>query len=871
MTTHTPAFIARFFEQRMEPVVAFVYRRYWLVIVAAILVTLVALYSLIGGLVVEGGPKLRVNTDLSSLIPQNYKSVESLNKIKAKVAGIDKLEILIQSDDFESSLRFGEHLLPLLMALENPATGEPYLSTIEYRQDVEFFERNQLLFLSQNTLLDLKTSLEDRIQEEKNKINPLFVDDLFADDDESDAEGGVTLEELEARYEAQVPKEYLATDDGSVLMLRCFPFGSSLNLSFAQSLYNTVEDLIARENPASFHPSMFVELGGEVRNRVEEYTVITTDAVRNLGGGMLLQILLITFFFRQPLYLNRRKSLLGKAAALVTGSARQLIAAVMLAIPLLLSIIWTFGLARLAIGGLNTITVFLFVILFGMGIDFGIHTYSRYLETRLSGAGVLESLETTILKTGAGICTAAMTTAAAFFTLMVADFKGFSDFGFIAGTGILLSMTAMLVLLPAFVTLGEKLKVIHAVRVTLPVGDEADRRPLKHYRSVLIGAVAVGVVVAVFVPRLSFEYDFRDLRANLPELQGVKAKIHDLKVDAEGEDLGSPAVILADSHEDLLELVEVLDSLKARDTEFPTIEKVESIFDKLPHDQDEKLGIIRDIRRLVDEEALDVVQGEDRERIVKLRRALEVDEPFTLDQTPLSVKRKFFGKDGSIGEFVLIYPSVLLRDGKNSIEFARDLQSLSTMDGIETPSGKTYYASSGSVVAADMLLLMQRDSKIAISLTTAMIVLLLFLNFRSVKPTLLVLCPLAVGFLVLWGIQLAFGIKYNLFNMVVLPVIIGYGVDDGVHIMHRYFEEGVGSLRRVIRTTGFAVIMTTITTSAGFAGLIFVRHGGLKSMGSLAVIGLMITMLTSLIVLPAALQWYELRHRPGKPDADDRS
>jgi predicted RND superfamily exporter protein len=365
--------------------------------------------------------------------------------------------------------------------------------------------------------------------------------------------------------------------------------------------------------------------------------------------------------------------------------------------------------------------------------------------------------------------------------------------------------------------------------------------------------------VAFFVPKLSFEYDFRDLRANLPGLQGVKAKIHDLKMDAEGEDLGSAAVILADSHEDLLELVEVLDTLKARDTEFPTIAKVESIFDKFPQDQEEKLTIIRQIRRLVDEEALDVVRGEDRERVVKLRRALDVDEAFTLDQTPLSVKRKFIGKDGRIGEFVLIYPSVLLRDGKNSIEFSRDLQSLSTMDGIQTPSGKTYYASSGSVVAADMLLLMQRDSKIAITLTTVMIVLLLFLSFRSVKHTLFVLSPLAVAFLALWGVQLLFGIKYNLFNMVVLPVIIGYGVDDGVHLMHRYLEEGAGSLRLVLRTTGWSVVMTTLTTSAGFAGLILVRHGGLKSMGSLAVIGLMIAMLVSLTVLPAALQWSEVR------------
>ncbi|MCZ6778004.1 MAG: MMPL family transporter, partial [Acidobacteria bacterium] len=670
----------------------------------------------------------------------------------------------------------------------------------------------------------------------------------------------------ERRYEARVPSQYRATDDGSILMLRTYPFGTSLNLELAQSLYTTVENLIAEMDPASYHRSMFVELGGEVRNRVEEYRVITTDALRNLVGGMTLQVLLLILYFRQPLRLGRFRTIFGKTAGLVTGVLRQLIGAILIAVPLVLSIIWTFGIASLVVGGLNTITVFLFVILFGLGIDFGIHTYSRYLETRLEGGDVLTSLEAAVIKTGGGIVTAAFTTAAAFYALMVADFKGFSDFGFIAGTGILASMVAMLLLLPAFVTLGEKLGVIHAVSVTVGDPKPLDTRPIRGYRPVVIGALVLVGVVLLFVPQLSFEYNFRNLRSNLPGLQGVKAKIHDLKMDAEGEDLGSSAVVLADNPEDLVALVEVLDSIRVHDTDFPTIQKVESIFDKFPQDQEEKLGIIREIRTTVDEEALDVVTGEDRERLLRLRTALDVDTPFTLDDVPLSTKRKFVGRDGTIGNFAFVYPSVLLRDGLNSIEFASDLNSLSSMEGITVPSGRTYFASSGSIVAADMLLLMQRDSKVAITLTSVVIVIALFIAFRSVTHTLLVVSPLVVGFALLWALQLLFGIKYNLFNMIMLPVIIGYGVDDGVHLLRRYLEEGAGSLRRVMKTTGWAVVMTTMTTSAAFGGLIFVRHGGLQSMGKLAVTGLFLVMLAALVFLIAALQWWEVRGGPLKPE-----
>jgi predicted RND superfamily exporter protein len=852
-------------DRLLQAAVTLVYRRFWLVILMALIVTIVALYALVGGLVVEGGPKLSVNTDLSSLLPEDYQSVRTLNEIRAHVAGIDKLETLIQSDDFDASLRFAHDLIPRLLELKNPATNEPYIANVEYRNEVEFFERNQLLLADIETLREIRTSVDNRVQREKNRINPLFVDDLFGDEPDASADSDeLTLEELEERYEQQVPSEYLATADGSILMLRSYPFGTSLNLEFARRLYQTVEDLIAEMEPSRYHPSMFVELGGEVRNRVEEYQVVTTDALRNLVGGMTLQILLIVLFFRQPLRLGRFRTVFGKAVGFVTGISRQLIAAILIAVPLVLSIIWTFGIASLVVGGLNTITVFLFVILFGLGIDFGIHTYSRYLETRLEGGNVLASLEAAVVRTGSGIVTAGVTTAAAFYALVVADFKGFSDFGFIAGTGILASMVAMLLLLPGFVTLGEKVGVIHAVRVTVGDPTPSDTRPIRWHRIALIAAVGLVVVVLPFVPQIGFEYDFRDLRANLPGLQGVKAKIHDLKMDAEGEDLGSPGVILADNHEDLVALVEVIDSIRVHDTDFPTIHKVESIFDKFPQDQQAKLEIIRAIRTTVDEEALDLVTGEDRERLLRLRGALDVDSPFTLDDVPLSTKRKFVGRDGTIGNFVFVYPSVLLRDGRNSIEFARDLHSLSTMDGITVPSGRTYFASSGSVVAADMLLLMQRDSAIAIALTSVVILIALFLAFRTIKRTLLVAFPLLTGFALLWAIQLVFGIKYNLFNMVVLPVFIGYGVDDAVHLLRRYLEEGVGSVRRVLKTTGWAVLMTTLTTSAGFAGLIFVRHGGLQSMGKLAVTGLFVVMLAALVALPAALQWLEAREQPPK-------
>jgi len=105
------------------------------------------------------------------------------------------------------------------------------------------------------------------------------------------------------------------------------------------------------------------------------------------------------------------------------------------------------------------------------------------------------------------------------------------------------------------------------------------------------------------------------------------------------------------------------------------------------------------------------------------------------------------------------------------------------------------------------------------------------------------------------------GMKLNFFNIVVLPSVIGIGVDNGVHIYHRYLEEGPGSLYYVLKNTGLAISMTTLTTIAGYSGLILANHPGLNSIGDLAVIGIISTYVTAMILLPALLQFFE-KKRP---------
>ena len=144
-----------------------------------------------------------------------------------------------------------------------------------------------------------------------------------------------------------------------------------------------------------------------------------------------------------------------------------------------------------------------------------------------------------------------------------------------------------------------------------------------------------------------------------------------------------------------------------------------------------------------------------------------------------------------------------------------------------------------------------------VALTLLLIVVFKLVILRRVKWVLLALLPLASSFLWLFGIMELFGWQLNFYNLVVLPTILGIGDDSGIHIVHRYLEEGRGSIGRVMRSTGEHVAVSAFTTMIGFGGWLLSMHPGLHSIGQLAVVGIGLTLVAALVFLPALLQWGE--------------
>lgn len=767
--------------------------------------------------------KLPLKSDLDDLLPDSFASVRAMHRMRDEVGGSGRLSVVLETKDFAAARRFAADLEPRL-------TASPSVKYVQYRHNAAFYRRNALLFLDPPTLDSLQDAIRRAIDQRKQQLNPLLVDDLFGDP-AAKTEAADELAKWEEKYKAKEPKEYYTNADSTVLMVDVFPERTQSGMTATRTMLRTVQASVEALHPASYAPDMRVWYGGSMKNRLDEFDVVKHDILGTAIYGVLGVFLLIALYFR------------------------SLIAGALISITLLFSLAWTFGVTYLVIGELNTITGFMFVILFGLGIDYGIHTFARYDESRREGLPPQQAMQRMVCQTGTAVATTALTTAAAFYLLMVMHFKGFSQLGFIAGTGVMFAFLAMVMVLPAMIFAAERLGLLRFAPAPAGAGTMV-RRVIPYARWIVIGALALTVAGGILAPRLGFEYDFTNLRAISAERQIVGEKTSGIATLSE-----SPAIVLADSRDEVESIVTAVRQQMRRDTLSPTVESVQSIFSLVPADQGLRLARIHAIRSLVDAEAKGVLKGEEKKRLDRLYPYLEVDRPFTWDDVPVEDKRQFLNTSGQVGNFVFIYPSVPLRDGRNAIAFREDIGT------IRTDAGKVFYAASSNIISAEMLVLMLKEGRWAFAMSVAAVYLLVLLDFRSLRSSLLVMAPLVVGFAWISGFMYLDGLKLNIFNLVVLPSIVGIGVDNGVHLYHRYQEEGPGSIWFVLRRTGMAITMTTLTTLVGYSGLIFASHPGLKSIGRLSVIGIGTTFVTAVVLLPAVLQLLENRRAKMPPVA----
>jgi len=845
--------MGRFFRS-LRPFIRWVVRRAGWVVAVGLVGSALGIY---------GAQHLRIDPDFANLIPDRFPSVQALERIRATVGGGEtSVDLAIESPSFEANVAFAEALIPRALALQGARYEEPYFIRTELRRDTEFLQENALYFATNAELDQLETYLDEKIEEAKLEANPFFFD--LDDEEEEDLEADPQAEEMGEAYDNIVGQEYRVSPDSTILVVRFFPAGSSTNIRYIESLYGDFERLIAEMDPASYHPEMATTLAGRLWRQRIEVRAITDDVLGSFGAGVLGVLLTVVVYFFYKSYRARAGQGFDRRV-FASELVRTPVMALLIGLPLLMSLTWTFGIAYLAFGALNLMTSTLGLVLFGLGIDYGIHFYARYTEERGSGLPVVDAVEQTFESTGQAITVGALTTAAALYVLVMADFKGFSEFGLIAGTGVLFALVAMIVVMPALLALFERIRLLNLGGTSSPLAGASGRRRFPAARGLVLGSLAAVVASVLLIPRISFEYRFGELEPTYPEWVAVNSKV--------GEGFSTrgrrnPAYVVVDDPAEVPAVMAALhDKIEqdttqriiGADTFTTTILSVESLQERFPLErqaQERKLARIAAIRARLSDPFIEAEASDD---LDKLRRAAGTSAPIPLDSVPDFLTKQFTSKTGELGGFIVIYPAVGLSDGRLSMAFAEDVGT------IVTEEGRTYHASSTSIVAADMLRLMQHEAPLMVLATFVIVAVLMWANFGQVRWALLALLPLVVG--VLWMLLLmeVFAMRLNFYNLVVLPAVLGIGNDAGAHLVHRYREEGPGSILAVLRSTGEHVTMGAVTTMIGFGGLLLSFHPGLNTIGELAVVGIGTTLLAALIFLPALLQWLE--DRKVQPDA----
>jgi predicted RND superfamily exporter protein len=823
----------------LQPIVKFNIRHpFWVVCVSVALAVIASFYAL----------KLTVDTDIANLLPSTHPNVQALNQLQEIAGGETEMKVAIKSPDFEANIAFAELLAERSMELYYPRRDFNYFNRVEFRRDTEVLKDNSLYLATKGELEEIIDFLEDEIEKARQEANPFFVDflDDFDDDDEFE-ESESNIDRFQQNYENLIPSEYPMSEDSTLVILTLYPTGPQSDIRYLEDMFAAYGSLIAELDPMSFHPEMEVQFGGRLKRHLNEFESIMNDVFSSFALGISSVILLVMLYFWFKKLINYRRGARQKQKhSLFQHIIRMPVPILIIGIPLVISLTWTFGITYLYLGVLNTMTSVLFVILFGLGIDYGIHYYARYIEFRASGKNVENSILEAYQKTGTAIFVSAITTASALFILMFAEFRGFSEFGFIAGLGIMLALICMLFVMPAVLVILDRWRWILLIKRSEENNKSMLIRRYPYARTAVILGILVSVIILSLSGTLRFEYQFNKLEPVFEEYQ----QFREFTSPAEENSRRNPAYIIADSDDEVFEILAVLRERKNSNPQ-TMIEDVEALQERFPPNEElanEKLDYLATIRQLLQNSFLVNQQSE---TLDVLRRGSATTEPLDENLIPDFLKNRFTTREGEIGRFIIIYPNEGLSDGLKSIAFKEEISE------VKLENGKVYHAASTSIVAASMLELMRSESPYMVVATFVIVFIFVLFSFGNLRWSLIALIPLIIGLLWLFGVMMIFGLKFNFYNLVVLPAILGIGCDNGIHLAHRFRDEGRKNMWEVLSSTGQHITIGSFTTMLGFAGLLFTTHPGLQSIGIMAVVGIGMTLFTALTFLPSMVQVLE--------------
>jgi hopanoid biosynthesis associated RND transporter like protein HpnN len=694
----------------------------------------------------------------------------------------------------------------------------------------------------------------------------------------------LAVERFNAGESAPIPWEDLLFEDvgpdpDSPQLLFVRPAGDLAQMEPVQRALDTIRAMPREIEP---RPGLRVRVTGDRAVHTEEMSLIAKEVTLSAGASLLLVLLVLLYCLR---------SLRLVAATLLT---------------LLVGLAWTAGLAGIAVGQLNAITSAFAVLYIALGVDFGIHFALGFLERCGLGEARLPALGTTGRNVGSSLLLCALTTATGFYSFIPTDYSGVADMGIICGTGVLFGFLATLTVYPALIALGlgEPRSSTASSRQRFEI--DLPTFPARRPRVVCIAAAIVTIACSATLFRVRFDTNTQAVRD--PRVESVQA-LEDLIADHE-RSVWTIDVLTKDLAE--------ARALEPRLEALEGVHHVNTVDSFLPDDQEDRFATFERMRSDLTQpyELSDDESGEGFDRVTALEIAIEgygveLDIDADLrgglgDDAPLVVaaerlrgalldlharlgsevdasdvealEEDVFGELGSLIDDVLealpkrtvtlddlpgdLKRRYLAPDGRARVEVF-SASDLGEPGALERFSDLIHAVrpDAGGPAAGTVALARAMTASLRQALATAVVVitLLLLVLWRSVKYTLVTLTPLLIGSVTTAAVSVFADIHFNFANIIVLPLILGIGVDSGIHLVHRH-RMGLANGENLLATsTARAVLYSALTTIAGFGTLAFSNHLGIASLGQMLVVGVGLMLLANVIVLPAVLKLLDAR------------
>ena len=783
--------------------------------------------------------RMTIKSDLTNLLPAGQRSVKDLVAVQQRARAFGTVQVVVEAATAAEREQAAAGLLERFAKLDADLVNQISVDDGPLRR---YGWANRYLFAELEDLEAAREGLKDKILQARLDANPLFIsldDAPAAPARDRLAELGDKLAEAEAK--AKQPTRRLSADGRLQLITVQTTFAGSDNRR-AKRLIGAIERAV--DEVRAGVPSLVVGLSGNITFSLYEH-----DSVLD-GMTLSLLITVVLCAIALLLYYRSGRIVLAMLWALAVG------------------VVATFAVAWAMIGHLNVMTAFLFAIVVGNGINAALILVARYLEEVRTTHDPVAALSAAIRSALRGTLAATATAGIAYASLLITDFRGFRQFGAIAGVGMTLTWVTTFTILPAVLFVFARGGWIKdssppAIGAMLARLLPARRSGLVMAASGLVTMVALVIAVS-FIAHDPFTHDWRDLQSSTAAIRGARAVDAKIRTALDTKNLMTgqayQLVIAVERREQVAPLVARLRADEAkRPPERRWIQDVRSMDDLLPPQQREKLAVLAEIRALLDDPKLAAaVSAEDKAELDRLRPPADLVAIGDAD-VPRDLAWPFIEKTGTIGRLIVVRGAKRFNsfDVNDRLEFAAEARA------VELPPNAAIAGE--PLIVADIIETMERDAPKMTLFAIVGSILAVFLVIGLRRHGLVTLACGFAGVVVMIAACALAGLRVHFLDLIALPITVGIGIDYAVNLAARDRQDGHLGPHHLLRTTGGSVLLCSYTTAVGYGTLMLSANGGIKAFGLAALLGELACVTIAILVTPTWLAILRRRDGVAKP------